>query len=105
MHLATLKERGRGPQHDGLSDRAGGALNGLRCSLLGEDLPMQVEQGTGEVVDWANRAERHGSVLAPQQVGAEHHSQVCVGHLVYLVLSRHLKQNSNRYTQQPLSSK
>lgn len=43
---------------------------------------MLVQQSSGEVVDWPNSTQRHGVVLSPQQVGAKHHSQVAVGHLV-----------------------
>lgn len=43
---------------------------------------MLIQQGSGEVVDWPDSTQRHGVVLSPQQVGAKHHSQVAVGHLV-----------------------
>lgn len=52
---------------------------------------MLIQQGPGEVVDWPNGAQRHGVVLSPQQVGAKHHSQVAVGHLVGFTVVRHLK--------------
>lgn len=57
---------------------------------LAENVLVQVEQDAGEVVDWSDGTESHGGVLSPQQVGAEHHGQVCVGHLVHLAFSRHL---------------
>lgn len=61
------------------------------CFSLAENFLVQVEQGAGEVVDWSDGTECHGGVLSPQQIGAKHHSQVCVGHLVHLALSRHLQ--------------
>lgn len=57
---------------------------------------MLIQQGPGEVVDWPNGAQRHGVVLSPQKVGAKHHSQVAVGHLVGFTVVRHLKTHRRR---------
>lgn len=57
---------------------------------------MLIQQGPGEVVDWPNGAQRHGVVLSPQQVGAKHHSQVAVGHLVGFTVVRHLNTQRRR---------
>lgn len=57
-----------------------------RCFSLDENVLVQVEQNAGEVVDRSDGAESHGCVLPPQQIRPEHHSQVCVGHLVHLAL-------------------
>lgn len=94
MHLATLRERGGGPRHDGRS------YGGRDGASLAEDLLVQVQQGAGEVVDGADGAERHGGVLPPQQVRPEHHGQVRVGHLIRLALRRHLEEK-NRTRLQP----
>lgn len=51
---------------------------------------LLIQQGSGEVVDWPDGAQRHGVVLAPQQVGAKHHGQVAVGHLVHLTVGWYL---------------
>lgn len=59
------------------------------------DVLMQVEQDAGEVVDWSDGAQGHGGVLSPKQIGAEHHGQVCVGHLVHLAFGRNLNHNKH----------
>lgn len=54
---------------------------------LGKDQMLLVQQGSGEVVDWPNGAERHGVVPSPEQVRTKHHSQVTVGHLIHLTVA------------------
>lgn len=53
---------------------------------LVKDQMLLVQQGSGEVVDRPNSAERHGVVPPPEQIRAKHHSQVAVGHLIRLAL-------------------
>lgn len=60
---------------------------------------MKVEQDAGEVVDWSDGAEGHGSILRPQQVGPKHNGQVGIGHLIDFALSRYLKIHDNKKTQ------
>ena len=52
--------------------------------LSREDLLVVVQQGSCEVVDGSDGTERHGSILAPKQIGPKHHGQVSVVHLVHL---------------------
>lgn len=47
---------------------------------------LLVQQASGEVVDWPDGAERHSVVSSPEQVGAKHHRQVAVGHLVHFTV-------------------
>ena len=56
--------------------------SGAKGRQLRKNQVMLIQQGSGEVVDWPDSTQRHGVVLSPQQVGAKHHSQVAVGHLV-----------------------
>lgn len=52
---------------------------------------LLVQQAPGEVVDWSDGTERHGVVSPPEQVGAEHHRQVAVGHLIHFAVGRYLE--------------
>lgn len=56
---------------------------------------LLVQQGSREVIDWSNGAERHGVVTPPEQIGTKDHSQVTVGHLIHLTVGRYL----NTHTQ------
>lgn len=59
---------------------------GAEGGTLGEHQVLLVQQGSREVIDWSNGAERHGVVPPPQQIGTEDHSQVTVGHLIHLTV-------------------
>lgn len=53
---------------------------------LGKHQMLLVQQGSREVIDWSNGAERHGVVPPPEQIGTKDHSQVTVGHLIHLTV-------------------
>lgn len=55
-----------------------------------EQLRLVVQEELGEGVDGVDGLEGDGSILGPQQVGAEDHSQVGVGHLVLVTVGRNL---------------
>lgn len=78
---------------EGLSEKgAGGQGRGSEpLRVRGrEQLPLMVQEELGKGVDGINGLESDGSILGPQQVRAKDHSQVSVGHLVLVTLSRHL---------------
>lgn len=83
-----------GLPEEGLSEKGAGG-QGLGSEPLGvrgrEQLPLMVQEELGKGVDGINGLESDGSILGPQQVRAKDDSQVSVGHLVLVTLSRNLR--------------
>lgn len=49
-----------------------------------------IQEELSKGVDGINGLEGDGSILGPQEVGSEDHSQVSVGHLVLVTVGRYL---------------